>query len=214
MIRDAHLILLVIVLLNFHFQKCRDPNSLLDHVGGSKLEPGLLRNFQSKHLFGFIKFFFQKCRDSNHRLDPVGGSKLEPGLLLHFQLSSQNIFFVLFHFRLFNYAKALHLGQAHKQLQLTKCIYQIMPLYQHTLMLFIFACFHFTHHVSYHNMHFQCNNSIHSQFMRFKHIHNKKKSHYTRHCWLFHLDYSIHNFWRIPFDESRPYYHSVMCLYI
>ena len=41
-----------------------------------------------------------------------------------------------------------------------------------------------------------------------------KISHFTRQCWLFHLDYSIHNFWQIPFDESRPYYHSVMCLYI
>ena len=56
------------------------------------------------------------------------------------------------------------------------------------------------------------NATIH--FMRFKHIHKKKKSHYTCQCWLFHLDYSIHTFWRIPFDESRPYYHSVMCLYI
>ena len=98
MIWDARLILLVIVLLNFHFQKCRDPNPLLDPVGGSKLDPGLLRRFQSKHLFRFIKFYFQKCHDPNPRLDPVGGSKLEPGLLLHFQLSSQNICFVLLNF--------------------------------------------------------------------------------------------------------------------
>ena len=35
------------ILLNFfYFQKCRDPNPRLDPVGGSKLEPGLLRHFQ------------------------------------------------------------------------------------------------------------------------------------------------------------------------
>ena len=60
MIWDARLIFLVIFLLNFHFQKCRDPNPLLDPVGGSKLEPDLLRRFQSKHLFRFIKFLFSK----------------------------------------------------------------------------------------------------------------------------------------------------------
>ena len=92
MIWDARLILLVIVLFNFHFQKCRDPNLLLDPVGGSKLEPGLLRHFQSKHFcLVLLNFYFQKCRDPNPRLDPVNGSKLEPGLLRHFQLSSQNI---------------------------------------------------------------------------------------------------------------------------
>ena len=64
-----------------------------------------------------LNFRFQKCRDPNPRLDPVGGSKPKPGLLRHFQLSSQNILFVLFHFRLFNYAEALHFGQAHKHLQ-------------------------------------------------------------------------------------------------
>ena len=48
------------VLLNFCFQKCRDPNPRLDPVGGSKLEPGLLRRFQSKHLFCLIKFLFSK----------------------------------------------------------------------------------------------------------------------------------------------------------
>ena len=48
------------VILNFHFQRCRDPNPLLDPVGGSKLEPGLLRRFQSKHLFCLIKFLFSK----------------------------------------------------------------------------------------------------------------------------------------------------------
>ena len=36
---------LVIVLLNFRFQKCCDPKPRLDPVGGSKLEPGLLRLF-------------------------------------------------------------------------------------------------------------------------------------------------------------------------
>ena len=98
MIWDARLILFVIVLLNCHFQKCRDPNPLLDPVGGSKLEPGLLRRFQSKHLFVLLNFYFQKCRDQNPRLDLVGGSKLEPGLLRHFQLFSQNICFVLLNF--------------------------------------------------------------------------------------------------------------------
>ena len=62
--------------------------------------------------YGFIKFRFQKCRDLNPRLDPVGGSKPNSGLLRHFQLSSQNILFGLFHFRLFNYLEALHFGQA------------------------------------------------------------------------------------------------------
>ena len=63
-IRLIHrLIHLVIVLLNFRFQKCRDPNPLLDPVGGSKSEPGLLRRFQLSSqniLFGFIKFSFSK----------------------------------------------------------------------------------------------------------------------------------------------------------
>ena len=48
------------VILNFHFQKCCDPNPRLDPVGGSKLEPGLLRRFQSKHSFHFIKILFSK----------------------------------------------------------------------------------------------------------------------------------------------------------
>ena len=64
----------------------------------------------SKHFFGFIKFLFSKVSRPESRLDPVGGSKPEPGLLRRFQLSSQNILFVLLHFRLFNYAKALHFG--------------------------------------------------------------------------------------------------------
>ena len=46
--------------INFHFQKYRDPNPLLDPIGGSKLEPGLLRRFQSKHLFRLINFFLFK----------------------------------------------------------------------------------------------------------------------------------------------------------
>ena len=63
-IRLVHrLIHLVIVLLNFCFQKCRDPNPRLDSIGGSKPEPGLLRRFQLSSqniLFGFIKFSFSK----------------------------------------------------------------------------------------------------------------------------------------------------------
>ena len=115
-----------LVLLNFRFQKCRHPNPLLDPVSGSKSELGLLRHFQlsSQNIcLVLLNFRFQKCSDPNPRLDPVGGSKPEPSLLQHFQLSSQNILFVLFHFRLFNYVETLHYGQAHKHLQLTKCIY-------------------------------------------------------------------------------------------
>ena len=48
------------VILKFQFQKCRDPNPRLDPIGRSKLEPGLLRHFQSKHLFRFIKCLFSK----------------------------------------------------------------------------------------------------------------------------------------------------------
>ena len=59
-IQDSRLILFVIILLNFHFQKCRDPNPLLDPVGGSKLEPGLLRHFQSKHFVWFYLIFIFK----------------------------------------------------------------------------------------------------------------------------------------------------------
>ena len=63
-IRPIHrLIHLGIILLNFRFQKCRDPNPQLDPVGGSKPEPGLLRHFQLSSqniLFGFIKFSFSK----------------------------------------------------------------------------------------------------------------------------------------------------------
>ena len=98
MIWDARLILFVIVLLNFHFQKCRDPNPLLDPVGGSKLEPVYSDIFNQNIYFVILFFYFQKCRDPNLRLDPVCGSNLEPGLLRHFQLSSQNICFVLLNF--------------------------------------------------------------------------------------------------------------------
>ena len=63
-IRPIHrLIHLVIVFLNFCFQKCHDPNPRLDPVGGCKSEPGLLRHFQLSSqsiLFGFIKFSFSK----------------------------------------------------------------------------------------------------------------------------------------------------------
>ena len=63
-IRLIHrLIHLVIVLLNFHFQKCRDLNPRLDPVGESKPEPGLLLHFQLSSqniLLGFIKFSFSK----------------------------------------------------------------------------------------------------------------------------------------------------------
>ena len=82
-----HLIHLVIVLLNFCFQKCRDPNPRLDPIGGSKPEPGLLRRFQlsSQNIcLVLLNFYFQKCREPNPQLDPKGGSELEPGLLRHF----------------------------------------------------------------------------------------------------------------------------------
>ena len=48
------------ILLNFYFQKCRDPNLRLDPVGGSKLEPGLLRHFQlySQNIL-FVLFNFR-----------------------------------------------------------------------------------------------------------------------------------------------------------
>ena len=48
------------VILNFRFQKCRDPNPRLDPKGGSESEPGSLRRFQSKHFFCLIKFSFSK----------------------------------------------------------------------------------------------------------------------------------------------------------
>ena len=63
-IRPIHrLIHLVIILLNFRFQKCHDPNPQLDPIGESKPKPGLLRHFQLSSqniLFGFIKFSFSK----------------------------------------------------------------------------------------------------------------------------------------------------------
>ena len=78
-IRLIHrLIHLVIVLLNFRFQKCCDPNPRLDPVGGSKPEPDLLRHFQlsSQNIFfGLIKFLFFKSvstriPDSTRLVDP------------------------------------------------------------------------------------------------------------------------------------------------
>ena len=54
---------LIIVLLNFRFQKCCDLNPRLDPIGESKPESGLLRHFQlssQNMLFGFIKFLFSK----------------------------------------------------------------------------------------------------------------------------------------------------------
>ena len=93
-----------------------------------------------------LNFRFQKCRDPNPRLDPVGESMPEPGLLRHFQLSSQNILFVLSHFRLFNYAEALHFGQAHKHLHSTKCIYKIMLLYNVYVMYKILVQILFSNH--------------------------------------------------------------------
>ena len=48
------------VLLNFYFQKCRDPNPRLDPVARSKLEPGLLRHFQlSFQNMLFMLFYFR-----------------------------------------------------------------------------------------------------------------------------------------------------------
>ena len=112
-----HLIHLVIVLLNFRFQKCSDPNPSRSPVY-SDIFNYLLKTF----CLVLLNFRFQKCRDPNPSLDPVGESMPEPDLLRHFQLSSQNILFVLFHFRLFNYAEALQFGQAHKHLQNTAFI--------------------------------------------------------------------------------------------
>ena len=158
-IRLIHcLIHLVIVLLNFSFQKCRDLNPRLDPVGRSKMEPGLLRHFQLSSqniLFGFIKFSFSKVSRPESPLDLVGGSKPEPDLLRHFQLSSQNILFVLFHFRLFNYAESFHFGQAHKHLQNNAFI----STYTHAIhfrMLSFYNSFIISQHA------FSCNNSIHN----------------------------------------------------
>ena len=113
-IRLIHrLIHLVIVLLNFHFQKCRDPNPVSTRLADLSQSP-VYSDVFNYHLKTFclvlLNFHFQKCCDPNPRLDPVGGSKHEPGLLRHFQLSSQNILFVLLHFRLFNYMEALNFG--------------------------------------------------------------------------------------------------------
>ena len=48
------------VLLNFYFQKCRDPNPRLDPVGGSMLEPGLLRHFQLSFQNRLFMLFYFK----------------------------------------------------------------------------------------------------------------------------------------------------------
>ena len=121
------LIHLVIVLFKFTFSKVSQPESptLPDWwiQDGARFTP-TFSIIISKHLLGFINFHFQKCRDPNPQLDPKGGSELEPGLLRHFPLSSQNILFGLFHYRLFNYVGTFHFGQAHKHLQLSKCIYK------------------------------------------------------------------------------------------
>ena len=80
-IRLIHrLIHLVIVLLNFRFQKCRDPNPRLDPVGGSKSEPDLLLHFQLSSqniLFGFIKFSFSKVSRSESPTRP--GWRIQAG---------------------------------------------------------------------------------------------------------------------------------------
>ena len=120
-IRLIHrLIHLVIILLNFHFQKYCDPNPRLDPVGGSKSEPGLLRHFQlspQKILFGFIKFSFSKVSRPESPTRP--GWRIQAGAWFTptFSIIFSKYFVVLFHFRLFNYAEALHFGQAHKHLQ-------------------------------------------------------------------------------------------------
>ena len=91
-IRLIHrLIHLVIVLLNFRFQKCRDPNPRLDPVGGSKLEPGLLRRFQLSSqniLFGFFKFSFSKVSRPESPTQPgwwiQAGARFNPTLSIIF----------------------------------------------------------------------------------------------------------------------------------
>ena len=99
MIWDARLILLVIVLLNFHFQRCRDTRiPYLTRLADPSWSPVYSDVFNQNIYFILLKFYFQKCRDPYPRLDPVGGSKLEPGSFRHFQLSSQNICFVLLNF--------------------------------------------------------------------------------------------------------------------
>ena len=107
--------------IKFSFSKVSRPESLTRP--GCRIQAGawFTLTFSIKTFFlVLLNFYFQKCRDPNPRLDPVGGSKLEPGLLLHFQLSSQNMLFVLFHFRLFNYSKTLLFGQSHNHLQIQK----------------------------------------------------------------------------------------------
>ena len=111
---------------------CSDPRAQPDLVGGSELKARgrpVEAIDQILLVVVLLNFCFQKCCDPNPRLDLVGGSKSEPGLLLHFQLSSQNILFMLFNFRPFNYAEAFHFGQAHKHLQFQKT--HNIYIYQH-----------------------------------------------------------------------------------
>ena len=121
-IRLIHrLIHLVIVLLNFCFQKCRDPNPRLDPVGRSKSEPGLLRHFQlsSQNIFVWFYSIFvfksvaTRIPDSTRLADPRR-SPVYSGI---FNYLLKTFCWVLFHFRLFNYTEALQFGQAHKHLQ-------------------------------------------------------------------------------------------------
>ena len=51
------LFLLVIVLFNFYFQKCRGPNPRPDPNGGSEPEPGLIRRFHLSYQNIFINSF-------------------------------------------------------------------------------------------------------------------------------------------------------------
>ena len=64
---DADLILFIYILFCFLFQKCRDPNPLLNPKGGSEPEPGLLRRFQlsyQKNLFMLFLFRFSICEEA------------------------------------------------------------------------------------------------------------------------------------------------------
>ena len=90
------LIHLVIVILNFRFQKCRDPNPQLDPVGGSKPKPGLLRYFQlssQKNLFGFVKFSFSKVSRPKSPTRP--GRRIQAGarFTLTFSITFSKHFF-------------------------------------------------------------------------------------------------------------------------
>ena len=132
------LILLVIVLLNFRFQKCRDPNSQLDQVTRSKPEPGLLRNFQLSSqniLFGFIKFSFSKVSRPE--------SPTRPGWRIQAGARFTPTFSIIFSKHFVWFYSILDFLITWKHFILGKPVT-------------------FTSHLSYHNMHFQCNNSIHN----------------------------------------------------